>query len=213
MIEVAHGTFRIVRNKINILGGMNNVISKSIFLASAVLGAALLMSPAGVNAATQPCACSGERASTPDVAKELADFKTKAFQVRREAGILKSFTSYSHLHWKSHTDRLSTLGDHVNDMGRMLARLEEMKAIATESQQLAIDNARPHLVAIADQLGRAIGLVNENTSSVKLSPYSDTVTDISQHTTSLYEKLDTILNYESAKGRLNGLEILPESGS
>lgn len=186
--------------------------SKSLFLASAALGAALVISPVGLKAATQPCACLAETASTPDVAKALADFKSKAFQVQREAGILKSYTPNSRLHWKSHTDRLSTLKKHVNDMGGMLARLEEMKPVATESQQLAIDNARPHLVAIADQVGRAIGLVNESRSSVKWSPYSDTVADISQHTASLYEKLDTILNYESAKARLDGLEI-PESES
>lgn len=186
---------------------------KSLFLASAALSAALLFSPAGLKAATQSCACPPETAQTPDVARELAEFKTKAFQVRREAGILKSFTPGKRMHWQSHTAYLGSLKNHINDMGQILARLEEMRPAATESQQAAIDNARPHLVAIADQLGRAIGLVHESRSSVKWSPYSDTVVDISQHSASLYEKLDTILNYESAKARLDGLEILPQSGS
>ncbi len=186
---------------------------KSIFLASAALSAALLLSPAALKAATQSCACSPKTATTEDVAKELSQFKTKALQVRREAGILKSFTPNSRMHWQSHTAYLGTLRKHVNDMGQILARLEEMRPAATGPQQLAIDNARPHLVAIADQLGRAIGMVNEDRSSVKWSPYSQTVAELSEHTGSLYEKVDTILNYEDAETRLNSLELLTQSES
>lgn len=186
---------------------------KSLFLASAALSAALLFSPAGVKAATQSCECPPKAATTTDVSTELAQFKSKAFQVRREAGVLKSFTPNSRMHWQSHAAYLGTLKNHVNDMGQTLSRLEGMRPVANGSQQMAIDNARPHLVAIADQLGRAIGLVHESRSSVKWSPYSDAVVDTSQHSASLYEKLDTILNYESAKDRLESLEILPQLGS
>lgn len=186
---------------------------KSLFLASAALSAALLFSPAALKAATQSCACSPKTATTEDVAKELAQFKTKAFQIRREAGILKSFTPNKRMHWQSHTAYLGTLKNQVNEMGKSLARLEEMRPVASGPQQLAIDNARPHLVAIADEVGRAIGMVNEDRSSVKWSPYSETVADISQHSASLYEKLDTILNYEDAEARLNSLELLTQSGS
>ncbi len=187
---------------------------KFLFLASAAVGAALMISPTGLKAATHSCTCAREAAQTPDdVAKELDQFKFKAFQVRREAGVLKSFTPNKQMHWKSHTAYLGTLKDHVNDLGRALARLEEMKSVATESQQMAIENARPHLVVIADQLGSAINSVNENRSSVKWSPYSETVTGISSHADSLYEKLDTILSYENVQARLNSLELVSQAGS
>jgi len=55
--------------------------------------------------------------------------------------------------------------------------------------------------------------VNENRSSVKWSPYSETEADRSQHTTSLYDKLDTILSYEKAQDRLNTLELVLAPGN
>jgi len=45
------------------------------------------------------------------------------------------------------------------------------------------------------------------------SPYKETVADISQDAASLYGKLDTTLNYEDAKVRLDSLELLPVPGS
>jgi len=98
------------------------------------------------------CACPTETATILDVAEELAALKSKVFQLQREAITLKSSIPGSRLHWRSRTDRLSILRNHVNDMGRMLASLEEMKPTATNPQQAAIETAWPQLVAIADQV-------------------------------------------------------------
>ncbi len=180
-------------------------------LASTTLAAVLLFSPALLRGESQ--ACVPQTGKTPDVARELIDLKGKAFKVQREAEILKSVTSNGRMHWQTHAAHLDTLKNHVNDLGKMLARLEEMKPQASEPQQVAIESAGPHLVAIADQLGGAIRLVNEQRSSVYWSPYRETVAEVSEHATSLYEKLGTILNYEDAKLRLDKLELLPASGS
>jgi len=143
----------------------------------------------------------------PQVGKQLTDFKQTVFEMRREADTLKSMTPNKRLSWESHTYRLSTLKDQVNEMGRSLAELEAQKSIASEGQALAIEHARPHLVSVAQNLTAAIELVNENRNSVQWSEYGNTVNDIYAHADALHNRLDTILDYEKAKTRFDSLEL------
>jgi hypothetical protein len=94
--------------------------------------------------------------SRVQLAEQLADFKRTAFDMRREADTLKSFTPYKRFHWQSHTYRLDALKSYVNEMGKSLAELEAMKPMASQSQMMAIEHARPHLVLVAENLTEAI---------------------------------------------------------
>ncbi|HTT24934.1 MAG TPA: hypothetical protein VMG82_38825, partial [Candidatus Sulfotelmatobacter sp.] len=111
------------------------------------------------------------------------------------------------LSWRSHAARLSVLRDHVNEMGRSLAELEAMKPMANQTQTLAIENARPHLVSVASNLTDAIDLVNENRWNVYWSDYGEAVRDVYSHADALHTKLDTILEYEKGKARMENLEL------
>jgi len=51
--------------------------------------------------------------------------------------------------------------------------------------------------------------VNENRSNVYRPEYAETVSDIYAHADALYNKVDTILDYEEAEMRLDNLELLP----
>jgi hypothetical protein len=121
----------------------------------------------------------------PQVEKQLTEFKQTASEMRREADTLKSMTPNKRLSWESHTYRLATLKDQVNEMGRALDELEAQKPIATEGQVLAIEHARPHLVSVAQNVTQAIELVNENRNSVQWGEYGDTVSDIYAHADAL----------------------------
>jgi septal ring factor EnvC (AmiA/AmiB activator) len=143
------------------------------------------------------------------LAEQLADFKSTAFEMRREADTLKSFTPNKRLSWQSHTHRLDALKNHVNKMGKTLAELEASKPTATESQGMAIEQARPHLVSVAHNLTQAIELVNENRNNVHWGEYGEAVSNLYAHADALHTKLDTILDYENAKVRLDRLELQP----
>jgi hypothetical protein len=147
----------------------------------------------------------------PQVEKQLTDFKQTAFEMRREADTLKSMTPCKRLSWESHTYRLATLKDHVNEMGRSLTELEAQKSIATDGQALAIEHARPHLVSVAQNLTQAINLVNENRNSIQWGEYGDAISDIYSHADALHTKLDAILDYEKARLRFDRLELDPSS--
>lgn len=145
----------------------------------------------------------------PEVSTQLKDLKRTASAMRDEADALKSMTMNKRLSWQSHTDRLTTLKKHVNEMGKSLADLENQKAAATEEQTLAIEQARVHLVPVAQNLTQAIELVNERRTSVHWGEYGDAVSDIYAHAEALHAKLDTILYYEDARLRFDRLELQP----
>jgi hypothetical protein len=154
-------------------------------------------------------AATTQAAPHPEVTATLKEFKRTAFEARREADTLQSFTRRRQLSWQSHAHRLHTLKQHVNDMGKKLADLESMKPLASQHQQLAIEHARPHLVVTAQHLTDAIAMLNENRRSIHDSDYAEAVRNIYTHTDSLHKKVGTILNYESARMRLDNLDLPP----
>jgi len=141
------------------------------------------------------------------VANELTDLKRTASKMRDQADILNSFTPAKQLSWQSHTARLNAIKDHVNEMGQSLAELEAMKPMANQTQALAIEHARPHLVSVASNLTEAIELVNENRRNVYWSDYGEAVEAVYSHADALHTKLDTILKYEKDKMRMDNLEL------
>jgi DNA repair ATPase RecN len=144
------------------------------------------------------------------VADRLADFKRAAAQLHREADTLNSHRN-SRVSWQSHSHHLGNLTDHVNQLGRSLAELEALKPAASESQRMAIEHARPHLVSIAQSTTRAIELLNDDRGSVRFPEYGEAASDIYDHADALHMKLDAILDFENGKTRLDALELQPMS--
>lgn len=143
----------------------------------------------------------------PHVANQLMLFKQTALEMQRHADQLDAMTLSKQLDWRTHAASLTTLKQHVNELGRTLASLEELKPVANEGQRLAIENARPHLVGVAQEVTRAINLLSDGRKNVYMLPYTETVGDLSGHAASLYETVDTLMDYEKARIRLLNLEL------
>jgi DNA repair ATPase RecN len=147
-----------------------------------------------------------DRDAQGQMADRLADFKRAASQLRQEADTLDAH-GRSRASWQSHTYQLLTVKDHVNRLGMTLAELEVLKPQASESQKMAIEHARPHLASVAQSTTRAFELIKDNRGSVHFPEYGEVVSDIYDHADVLHLKLDAILDYESAKERLDALEL------
>ena len=143
------------------------------------------------------------------VAAELTEFKRMAFEMRRTADTLHSITPRRQLDWQSHASRLHELKHQVNDLGKRLAQLESLTPEASPNQQMAIEHARPHLVATANNLTGAIEMLNEDRSSIRQVDYAESVKNIYTHADLLHQKLGTILDYDKAKMRLDNLNLEP----
>lgn len=172
----------------------------NLFVASFLLAVLLLVVLAGsALAETTPM-------HSPQVTQQLRNLKQTAFEMRKEADTLTSMLPSKRYGWESHTYRLDALKSYVNEMGKSLAELESQKPVAGERQTLAIEQTRLHLVPAAQNLSRAIELVNENRDSVIWDDYGAAVRGVYAHATALHSKLGTILDYEDARTRFERLE-------
>jgi hypothetical protein len=54
-------------------------------------------------------------------------------------------------------------------------------------------------------------MLRENRYSISQPAYADTLESLYKHSHSLYEKVDTILDYEGARTRFDNLELQPSS--
>ena len=142
------------------------------------------------------------------VADQLTNFKASAYALRHDADALGS-PANTRVTWQTQSRHLAKVRDRVNQLGKSLAELEALKPTASDSQKLAIEHSRGHLVSIAQDTTRAIELINHNRSSVHFTDYTQTVRSIQDHAASLHTKLDTILDFENARERLDALDLQP----
>jgi uncharacterized protein YdiU (UPF0061 family) len=178
-------------------------------LSSVVIALAVVLSlPALAGAETWNSAADKPH---PEVADQLKGFKRKAVDLRRAADSLQSFTGNGQLSWQSHAHQQTELKEHINQMGQMLAELESQKHVASDTQRMAMEQVRPHLVAAAQNLTQAMELVEERRSHIRHLDYAEAVRNLYDHSENLFEKLDTILDYEKSKLRFESMEFQPAS--
>jgi hypothetical protein len=155
---------------------------------------------------------SAATAST-DVTTSMQQAKQTAYQLNETADRLHAITSSGGHSWQSHSWYLDSARDDVNRLGKMLSELEDLQPAASDTQQMGIARMRPHLVATADALTNALDLLNERRHNVYFPEYREAVEAVSEQSSSLHQNLDAVLKYESAKARLDSLELLPSSES
>jgi hypothetical protein len=184
---------------------------RQLFIPSVLLVVALSLAPAATPALAEATA---EKSTIhPVVSNHLTDFKSGAYQMRKEADRLN--TLGRSVSWQTHSQSLGTLTDQVNDLGEVLAKMEALKTESGETQQMAIESARAHLAAVAQSLTQAIQMLRENRYSISQPAYAEAIESAYQHAHSLYEKVDTILDFEAARMRIDNLELQlsPSQGS
>ena len=150
----------------------------------------------------------GEVSQVSKIDDMLADFESKAIQIRRDAAMLES-TRRNKLSWQTHSSHLSTMKEHINEMGKMLAALEAMKPKATLFQEKAIEAARPHLEDMAQRVEKGMKWLNEDRSSVSKAEYKDNLHGIWSSADQMYRNVDTIIDYHDARMRLHELTEEP----
>lgn len=176
---------------------------KNILLASCLVAAMITM-PTILKADTNQS--TPDPASVRDVAVHLSIFEQQAADVSRNADQLVTLTRSHRTARESHDYYLGLLRHDINDLGRMLSELEQASPQASEAQQMAIERARPHLVALANETSEALDLLRAGRENLWQAQYKETVADLSRQADILYQTVDTIVNYHNADDRLDKLE-------
>ncbi len=150
--------------------------------------------------------------STPDqatarrVADHLSVFEQQAADVSRNADALLTLARNHRTSRESHAYYLGNLRLDINELGRLLSELEQAKPQAREAQQMAIERARPHLVALANETSEALDLLRAGRENLWQPQYKETVADLARQADILYQTVDTIVDYHNADDRLDRLE-------
>jgi hypothetical protein len=193
----------------NYFEGGKNMNYKNIFLASCLVSA-MIAAPTALRADTNNAI--PDPAKVQDITNHLSTLEEQAAGVSRDAEKVWSLSKDHHTSWQSHVYYLNNLREDVNSMGRLLAELEETKPEASAAQQMAIESARPHLVALANETSEALDLLRGGSRNLTQPQYEETIADLSRQADILYQTVDTIVDYHNADERLDKLEA-SHSGS
>jgi hypothetical protein len=150
---------------------------------SYILAAALFV-PAGLLAADHNCnpAAPTPESYTHDFAKEadqlLTQVRSQAYDVKTDADGLATLSRFNEIDWRSNSERLNEIRDHVNAMGETLCRLDQIRSAVLPWQQQEIDRIRPALVELADSTESAIKLFNDHQETFWATNFPNEAADI-----------------------------------
>jgi hypothetical protein len=126
------------------------------------------------------------------VAAELDLAKQQSFELARDADEMTALLR-DDVSWQTHADMLNRIKNHVNNMGRIVAKLESEREEASPWQQQAIDRMIPLLKEIASNTTAAIEHLNQN----HLRPVSEDYRDyLQENADTAHELADTISSFE-----------------
>ena len=113
------------------------------FFSIAILAAVLAVPVVQANAAAGP---------PTDVTNSMQQAKQAAFRLSETADRLHAIARNGGHSWQSHSWYLDSAREDVNRLGKMLQELEDLKPVASETQQAGIARMRPHLIETSQRL-------------------------------------------------------------
>jgi hypothetical protein len=146
-----------------------------------------------------------------EITKQLDSFESAARALQLQTDNYASLVRANKPQRESHARQLSIAREQVNYLGRALSEMEELSSQGTELQQMAIQEVRPHLQAVADHVQSAIVMLNENHEIHWTPEFHETVNAIYEHADDLCMKVDALTDYERARERAASMNALSES--
>jgi Glu-tRNA(Gln) amidotransferase subunit E-like FAD-binding protein len=145
-----------------------------------------------------------------DVAAELDAAKAEAAELARDAdemtGLIRSDAS-----WQSHAETLNRIKDHVNNMGKIVAKLQQERDEASPWQQQAIDRMIPMLKEVAANTTAAIEHLNSNQSRPVSGNYKDYLEQNAYTSHELADMISSVEQYDRTRTKLERLQDKLES--
>jgi hypothetical protein len=147
-------------------------------------------------------------AATPDsgqITQLLADAKSHAVQAEDDAATLEGYAR-SRVSWKLHSYELDSMKQHVNEMGKIAAELQNLEPQASDWQKRAIHQVIPLLKDMAGNLNKTIEHLNENQARVHMPAYIDytrTNYELAKRTADL---IRDFVDYDEARSAAAALE-------
>lgn len=144
-----------------------------------------------------------------EVNKLLDQAREHAMLADDDAAELESYTR-SKLSWQSHALRLTTMKEHVNNLGVDVSELNRLRDQGSSWQQVAIDRINPLLREIADHLTTTIEHLNDNQGRIHMQAYRDYVKANSDLINRAHNMIADFVDYGQAKATAEAIQLHQE---
>jgi len=174
-------------------------MKRSIYLSSLALlvAAYVCVSPALRAADMAP--------DSKEVSDLLSEAKTGAIQVKDDANTMESFTM-SNLDWRSHAAKVLEIKDHINNLGKTVAKLNQARSSASAWQQTAIDRVNPILRELAANVQATIEHLNKDrTHPLQTTEHKDYLKANAELSTRMSTLVSDFVDYGQTKAKFEQL--------
>jgi len=110
-------------------------------------------------------AATGSIGDSQEITNLLSQAKSEAIELRDDADNMATYAR-SRLSWASFAGKVNEIKEHVNETGKLLAKLEQARATGSLWQQEAIDHITPVLRELAAATESTIDHLNNNKTLV-----------------------------------------------
>jgi hypothetical protein len=148
----------------------------------------------------------------PQVTQLLTDAREKAVTLSRDADEMESLTR-SDVSWQSHASMLETMKEDVNEMGKIVGRLDASRESASKWQRKAIDSMVPLLKELASNTTAAINHLNQERTRPTSGEYAEYLRQNAETARELSDMVSSFVQYGQTRAKLEKLEQKLELGS
>lgn len=147
----------------------------------------------------------GVREESSQLAQTLEQARAEAAELARDADETESLIR-SDVSWQTHAVALERVKEHVNNMGRIIQRLEQERSSGSELQELAVDRISPLLKELAANTTAAINYLNQNKSRPLSDPYTQYLKSNADTAHQLASTVSSLCEYEKSMAKIGTLK-------
>jgi hypothetical protein len=153
-----------------------------------------------------PTPLSAQKQENPEVTKLLADARDKAAELSRDADEMEALIR-TDVSWQTHAAMLESVKEHVNQLGRIAAQLEQKRDSASAWQQRAVDRMLPVLKELAANTEAAINHLNQNKGRpLETSSYPQYLKENAESAHNLADMISSFVKYGETRAKVEKLE-------
>jgi hypothetical protein len=147
----------------------------------------------------------GLREESPQLAQVLDEARMEAGALARDADETESLIR-NDVSWQTHADALERVKEHVNNMARLIQKLESDRSSGSELQEQAVDRTLPLLRELAANTTSAINYLNQNKTRPLTDPYTQYLKDNAETAHQLASTVSSLYDYERSMAKIGTLK-------
>jgi hypothetical protein len=134
----------------------------------------------------------------------LTQARSQSAQLATEATNMESYTRSASA-WEGHATQLERIKTHINDMGKTLQQMSDLRDQSSPWQQQAVDRVVPLAKELASSLETTIQHLNEHKAHLQLPPYRDYLKANAEMATHISDLIRDYVAYGRSKAQYEQL--------